>query len=450
MSINWAVTTHGIGLISTAIATGPYVQLPTFRVGSGFGYTPNSGDTAIHGTLLHTGSVSSVTTINNDTIHVIVTLDQSVGDFSFGEIGLYSTDGFLFALGTLPTLQNKRATVTGVQVGDVIKLDIYIVQTGVGAAVNVVLTSVTNAQLVTIPSVDSLIPPIVSGSNAYLTSDLDYAGAQILAMADTDYFWTFPGFRRMFSGTSTSVGTTTTLECSALTANDVNDVSAGRYIVEITSGTYAGYCRNVTAKAGSTITWATPFPANVANGVTFTVWEAWVGSSLQKTGGTMKAAITLPGNAVNPLEAIPLQQAQGLLSTFVTSTQGTFTPLLYIDNVEISTAGGSYFYQDGRWFNIGKFYFYSLLIILSNKGSSVGIAKIKLDTLPVADGNYPGTVSIDLWSAITEHPSAMVEATTNFVQLRLFDGAGSDATQVSSASLQNNSVTYVTGLFMTP
>lgn len=274
MSFTWQTTAAGRAAISTAIATGPLILLPTFKVGSGVAYTPSTVETALHGATLYTGSVGSVAVISNGTVQVNVTLDTTVGDFSFGECALYLSDGVtLFAIGALPALQAKRASSGGV-VGDRINLQIFITEANIGVAVNVTLTTVTNAQLVYATSVDSLLPPIISGSNAYLTYTLDSGGAQILAMRDADYYWTFPCFSVSFTGTTTSVGTTATLVCSALTTTDLATVVTGKYIVEITSGAYAGYCRMVTVKSGSTITWATAFAGNVPSGVTFKAWTS--------------------------------------------------------------------------------------------------------------------------------------------------------------------------------
>lgn len=276
MSIEWRTTAAGRAAIATAIGVGPRIQVPTFKVGTSVNYTPTTTETALHGSILYTGTVQDVQVINVNKVKITVVLGQTVGDFSFGEVGVYLDNGDLFAIGSLPSLQAKRAT-TPSQVGDIVKLEIIINETNVGGAIDFVLTTLTNARMLAYTGVDTLLPPVLSGSNAYITESVAYGGEQILALRSSDYFWSFPDYHRVFDGTTTALGTTTSLTCSALGASDLVNVQPGKYILAITSGTYSGYCRLVTVKAGSDITWATAFPVAIANGVTFTVWESFHG-----------------------------------------------------------------------------------------------------------------------------------------------------------------------------
>lgn len=69
-----------------------------------------------------------------------------------------------------------------------------------------------------------------------------------------------------------------------------------------------------------------------------------INGALQKSGGTMTGALTLSGNAVNPLEAMPLQQATGRLlavRVFTTANNGqTYTPTAGTTSVIVSAVGG--------------------------------------------------------------------------------------------------------------
>lgn len=69
-----------------------------------------------------------------------------------------------------------------------------------------------------------------------------------------------------------------------------------------------------------------------------------INGALQRSGGAMTGALVLPGNAVNALEAMPLQQATGRLlavRVFTTANTGqTYTPTAGTTSVIVQAVGG--------------------------------------------------------------------------------------------------------------
>jgi hypothetical protein len=60
-----------------------------FRVGDGYGYVPSASATALQGNTLYTGAPSNYIVQSDNSVVYTLLIDTNVGDFNFGEIGLY-------------------------------------------------------------------------------------------------------------------------------------------------------------------------------------------------------------------------------------------------------------------------------------------------------------------------------------------------------------------------
>jgi len=107
------VTNVGITAINNASTGGPRINVTQFRVGSAFGYTPTTNMTTLQGTSLYTGPITNYTVLPGDMVEYECILDQAVGPFNFGEIGLYLDTGELFSLTSLTQLRFKSAQNLG-------------------------------------------------------------------------------------------------------------------------------------------------------------------------------------------------------------------------------------------------------------------------------------------------------------------------------------------------
>lgn len=104
------IVNSGLEAAHSAGLSGPRVNAITVKLGDAI-YTPAVGMTDIQGTLLHTASVNSFTVINANLVEYEVVLDETVGDFTFNEVGLFLDSGELFALGVSSTPIFKQQQV---------------------------------------------------------------------------------------------------------------------------------------------------------------------------------------------------------------------------------------------------------------------------------------------------------------------------------------------------
>lgn len=103
-----------VGLANATSAASPggiSVKLPTFKLGSGTGYTPTSADTALHGSTLYTGLISGSIKQADGSLLISCVLPAGAGPFTFGEIGIYDDSDVLFALACLPDPVTKTSNL---------------------------------------------------------------------------------------------------------------------------------------------------------------------------------------------------------------------------------------------------------------------------------------------------------------------------------------------------
>ena len=131
--------------------------------------------------------------------------------------------------------------------------------------------------------------------------------------------------------------------------------------------------------------------------------------------------------AANPHPQYPLTTAFNWAS---------FVPSLQFGGASV---GMTYFTQSGQWIQIGKLVQVSFQIALTALGSSTGTAKVLLTGLPSASQLSVCPLSIDVCT-FTNHPSGLLNG--NLVEIRNYNGSGSDAALATQANFTNTSVIY--------
>jgi len=121
----FVVTQTGLDGATSAAGAGIFLQLTTFKVGTGVGYTPTKSDTALHGTILYSDNITSFSTAADGSLIVNCTIDVNAGPFDFGEVGIYTSTGALFALMALPQLEHKY-TALGSNVASTFTFQCYL------------------------------------------------------------------------------------------------------------------------------------------------------------------------------------------------------------------------------------------------------------------------------------------------------------------------------------
>lgn len=122
---NFKVTDAGTALSADAAAHGIKVTLSSFKLGAGVGYVPDGTDTGLRGATLFTGSITSFSTSPDGALIATLVLNPDIGPFAFGEIGIYTDTGVLFASAALPNLQYKYSSLSS-SVNSSIRLNCYL------------------------------------------------------------------------------------------------------------------------------------------------------------------------------------------------------------------------------------------------------------------------------------------------------------------------------------
>lgn len=125
--------------------------------------------------------------------------------------------------------------------------------------------------LLPLDSVTFLNAPRDALNTGYICANLDLYGNPAVAVTKDDLTWRFLNYTVIQSGPTTTANTTTTINCSGVS---MAGSATGKYMVQITSGTYSGYVRPVDSYTGTSITWVTPLPGAPADGVTFEVLQS--------------------------------------------------------------------------------------------------------------------------------------------------------------------------------
>lgn len=192
------ITEAGLLAAANARENGYRLVLTRYKLGDAFGYTPTTTDTGLRGNQVHVGVFSGYYVITANQVQYLIALDESVGDFSFGEVSLELEDGTCFALGTLSEAQRKIKSSSSV-VGNKITIEAKMTLTQLAAVIEFPILNITNAKFLEASSVDMLYPPVAMDTNAYLTHEPDAVGQAIICFRADNYKWSIPSFQRTLS-----------------------------------------------------------------------------------------------------------------------------------------------------------------------------------------------------------------------------------------------------------
>jgi hypothetical protein len=299
------ITQVGLDAASIATPTGPFIEIASYKIGSGYNYTPVVGDTDIHGALLHSGIPSSYSINSSGFIDIVMVMDIDVGPFQFGEIGLYLQSGELFALAAFETLQQKLVAGEN-QVGSRWKIHGLIKLAESAAIIDVTVENIN--QLLEIDSYPNVARPLdqLTDANAIIVHDNDDFGAPSFAVRKSDSEWGWERYMRIVSGTVVSNGGNSTTK---LYSNDiqkaVQDVSTGKFLVQFLNGAYAGQTRILSAAGDDNVTWTGALGSATTAGMTFEILQS-LGSRIETKAITRWAGAGGSANAITATFSPPL------------------------------------------------------------------------------------------------------------------------------------------------
>jgi hypothetical protein len=207
------ITNVGLAAASIATPTGPYIHIVGFRIGSGYGYTPTVNQTGLIGNDLYDGTVTSYTSIGNNTLDILLTIPPDAGPFEFGEVGLYlaDTDGNfstaspLFAIGVFDSPQTKFSSL-GTNVVSSYQFN-CLLTLAQSVAVFQISPLEAPVAVLDIYQWSDVYPPGVSANPdipIYNIRELSNEGEGSLLSNSTDSEWTLQGSYQKYRGVSGS------------------------------------------------------------------------------------------------------------------------------------------------------------------------------------------------------------------------------------------------------
>lgn len=238
------ITDAGVALLEAA--TGPIV-LTSAVLGSGFNYVPSPTDTNIHGTTVFTTVPSAPMAQNANIVKYTFLLDYELGDFQFGEVGYFTQDGTLFALGASNVLISKEAE-NGVDKGNSIRVDAYLSMVGQNYDMWLDYAESNNQfRMAVLDSVDRLPPSQAAVPNAYIIKGLNSGQSAFVAYTDRQALWNFDVYQYANTMKATITGfdsQSVTIDASAFLP-DMVPAYIGQLVIQFTTGALYSICRNV-------------------------------------------------------------------------------------------------------------------------------------------------------------------------------------------------------------
>lgn len=252
--MHFVLTTAG----EAAIAANPGVppKLYLFRLGDAYGYTPDPSDTALHGMQVHSGSPSDPVVQSSTLIKYTLAMDKDLGDFAFGEVGLYLPGGVLFALGA-STIPIEKLKDQGTQEGNNLVIDCYVTTVGSNYAIFAELgNSAWNLNVAASNSVDALPSAFRANPNVYVVPSPDGAGS-LLAYSN-NAAWSLTGYEEIADVQAVASATANTVTVGQPSTGPVFN---GELLLQVMDGPATGAIRIVAgySSAGQVFTVSTPF-----------------------------------------------------------------------------------------------------------------------------------------------------------------------------------------------
>lgn len=184
MADSFIVTQVGLNNSVNAAAHGIQLVLATFKVGSAFGYTPSKNDTALHGTVLYTDNITNYSTDSQGNLVINCTINVTAGPFSFGEVGIYQSDGTLFALMALPALQQKFSSL-GTNIASTFTFTCYMRLGQAGGVIQITTGGQQGFQYIGQPNQPTWVWGTNDGGNSYVWNPTNFNVATARGILNT-------------------------------------------------------------------------------------------------------------------------------------------------------------------------------------------------------------------------------------------------------------------------
>jgi hypothetical protein len=252
--VNSQLTTFGVTLFN-ASPTPPF--LSAFKLATDYNFLPQESDTDVHGAVVGPvgGIPSAPEIVNGNLVKYSVYLDFSVGDFDFGNIGLFLGNNLV----SLSASTTPIPKIAGGISGNSLRVDIYLSMVGTNYEMWADLAESNNRfQVARLSSPDLMPPAKDSTPNMYVIAGADTTQSSILAYTDRESLWNFDAyqFSSVLSAPIVGFDSTSVTIATADFSDDINPAYLGQVILQFTTGTLYSICRYVShaIQNGSTVT----------------------------------------------------------------------------------------------------------------------------------------------------------------------------------------------------
>lgn len=285
MAGEFIITNAGLANATSASSPGGVsVKLPTFRLGSGTGYTPAPTDTALHGSTLYTGLITGFIRQADGSLLISCVLPAGAGPFTFGEVGIYDDSNVLFALACLPDPVTKTSNLNS-GFGATYTFNGLLKLGSASVTIEVPGGSPVGYPVQYVTTWAALEPAPMAGPSLYVTiiSQEDNKGDYSTLVRKNDEKWSiqsnyFPMRASATIGVVAGDKSYLTIPLSAWTALVPGDTTlaigaATSFVIRAPNGYY---CQAAASLAGSNVqfTFTEPFiKGNIAAGQALRIWS---------------------------------------------------------------------------------------------------------------------------------------------------------------------------------
>ncbi len=314
-NLQFVITNAGLQAIANAQNNGPAVNVTKFAVGSAYGYTASSNMVGLQGTTLYSAAIQGYKVDSLNQVSFILVMDQTVGTFNYGEVGIFLADGTCFAIADFAQLQEKIAASSS-NGGNKVILTARLLLSGIAPTISFTNYTYATAELVEVQLPDGLpVPNAANSTDIYSVQSGDETGRPTLAVRETSAaLWGFSTHLPFLGGSCTSAGTATQTNCSAITASQF-DFVANRYLIQWTSGANKGVVRAVSTVQNGAVTYnatnltpslgdsfviyksvaatALEYQTRVVYGIDSGTQNAYIVTSTKNTDQTLRDGMTL-------------------------------------------------------------------------------------------------------------------------------------------------------------
>lgn len=176
------ITSAGIAAAIAAESRGLRVSINRFKIGSSI-ITPTPNMTDVSGQVYDSGPNTdklTVSSVGSNSILYKVRLDDTIGNFQVGNIGLFLSSGVMFSITALQEPVSKISSV-GASVGNVLTFNILLQINNIASAFDITLNYVEDLQIPEVPTENNLPPPGNATSPIYHV--LNFGGTGMAAVA---------------------------------------------------------------------------------------------------------------------------------------------------------------------------------------------------------------------------------------------------------------------------